>query len=181
MVKRKVLVSCVFAAYTTLAVPAFAETVDEIINEFQRGELPIENSASSILLPFAWEWDAVSSKVVGRSNLAKGEAYHALSTSDEDWMKASIQALTSNDNAVDFFKTDETMEAFDKTYQTAVDIGSSVGGISREDALRYWILSRAVAAGPEVLSGLPQGEISVQWCLPPLIRCTPPKVLPKDE
>ena len=149
---------------------ASSDDFGSIIEEFRDGKLPLKSAAeASALLPFATEWDAISSG--GKPTHA--EAYNQLVNVNTDWMNEAVKALVDNPEAVKFFTSDEANKAFVSTYEKARKSGSSVGYVPYDQAKRFWLMSRTITAGPELIGRYPSGP-SVQWCLPPFIRCGPP-------
>lgn len=167
-------------ALSCLIAPALADDARQIIADFQNGTLPITDTDTPILLPFAMEWDALATSGDDANKRAKPEQYQMLTEPDQNRLKASIDALGKNEEAVRFFTDDKTIEAFNMAYEKAISSGSSVGMIPHEQAMKYWILSRTVSAGPEIIAAYPGGNASPEWCLPPLIRCTPPIPIPQE-
>lgn len=161
-------------ALSCLIAPAVADDARQIIADFQNGTLPITKTDIPILLPFAMEWDALATTGDNAKNRAKPELYQMLTVPDQSRLKASIDALGKNEEAMKFFTDDKTIKAFNMAYENAINSGSSVGMIPHEQAMKYWILSRTVSAGPEIIAAYPGTGASLLWCLPPLIRCTPP-------
>lgn len=166
-------------ALSCLIAPVLADDARQIIADFQNGTLPITETDTPILLPFAIEWDALATTGDNAKTRAKPEQYQMLTVPDQSRLKASIDALGNNEDAMKFFTDDNTVEAFNMAYEKAISSGSSVGMIPHEQAMKYWILSRIVSAGPEAIGAYPEGYASPEWCLPPLIRCTPPIPAPK--
>jgi hypothetical protein len=165
-----------------LSTSAYADDAKQIIEKLQSGQSSIGETATPLLLPFAMEWDALASTANKDLKRAKPKQYQMLATPDPTRMKASMEALGRNQEAVKFFIDPKTIEAFNQTYQKAVDSGSSVGMIPHAQAMEYWVLSKTVTAGPEVIEAYPTaGNASPEWCLPPLIRCTPPRPAPQDK
>ena len=164
-----------------LNAPTYAAEAQQIIEKFQSGNLPITDTETPILLPFAMEWDALAATGENANRRAKPEQYQSLTVPDEGRLKASIEALGRNDEAMKFFTDDKTIEAFNQTYEKAISAGSPVGMIPHDQAMEYWMLSKTITAGPEAIEAYPgDGYASPEWCLPPLIRCTPPKPVPKE-
>lgn len=159
---------------------AQAQDAAGIIEELQSGTLPIKETATPVLLPFAMEWDAKAAAATDTGKPATADQYRALSVPDGNRMAASLEALANNDDAITFYTDPKTIEAFNQAYQKAIDDGSSIGMIPHADAMRYWMLSRTVTAGPEAIAAYRTGNASPEWCLPPLIRCTPPRPAPKE-
>lgn len=158
-----------------LNAPAYAGDAQQIIKEFQNGNLPISGTGTPILLPFAMEWDAFTLAVKGENEnqRAKPEQYESLTIPDEGRLRDSIEALGHNYEAVNFFTEDKTIEAFNQIYEEAISAGSPVGMIPHDQAMEYWMLSQIIIAGPEAIEAYLGGDYWPQWCLPPLIRCKP--------
>lgn len=159
---------------------AKAQDAAGIVEELQAGTLPIKETATPVLLPFAIEWDAKATAVTDAGKPATADQYRALAVPDGGRLAASLKALANNDDALTFYTDPKTIDAFNRTYQKAVDDGSSIGMIPQADAMRYWMISRTVTAGPEAIAAYRAGRASPEWCLPPLIRCTPPRPAPKE-
>ena len=157
-----------------------AQQASDLIDQFEAGQMPIDAAEIPLLIPFARQWDKLAAPEKDSEELPRADHYQMLAIPDEGRLKETIDALTRNDEAVKFFTQDETIEAFNQTYQRAVDSGSSIGMIPHDKALKYWIASRALTAGPEALAAYPGGGTSPQWCLPPLISCTPPQPPPTE-
>lgn len=167
-------------ALSCLIAPALADDAHQIIADFQNGTLPITETDTPVLLPFAMEWDGLATTGDNAKARAKPEQYQMLTVPDQSRLKASIDALGNNEEAMKFFTDDKTIEAFNMAYEKAVSSGSSVGMIPHDQAMKYWILSRTVSAGPEAIAAYPGSYASLEWCLPPLIRCAPPIPVPKQ-
>lgn len=163
-----------------LTMAANAQDADKIIEELTTGTLPIMEKSTPILLPFAVEWDANAAIADDLYAQTATSEYQALMVPDVSRLQASVEALANNAAAKDFYTDDETIAAFRSAYEDAAARGSTIGMIPRDDAMRYWILSRTVASGPEAVADYRPGYASPEWCLPPLIRCTPPRPAPKE-
>lgn len=172
-----------FALYSIIATAsgAYAQEPQSIIDDFSAGMLPIEAAELPLLLPFAAEWDSVVSKSYDLNIAPTIEQYQALALSDEQVLIDSMSALANNPDAVDFFANEETIEAFNLVYDNAINERSSVGMIPHDDAMRFWVVSRTLATGPEALASFRIADPRIQWCLPPLISCTPPEPIPVPE
>ena len=166
---RILVAALIFIGLTT---PAMATDIEDIINEFRNGQLPISENETPILLPFATEWDSFSQPTNDSTRTQRNQEYHQLTVPDGDWLRASVEALISNDDAVEYYTSEETNAAFREVYEQARQSGAAVGLIPYEQAMRYWLLSSAVSLGPENLEAYPSGP-NAQWCLPPIIRCGP--------
>lgn len=169
----------IIAVFFFLESSVIAEDLKSIVEDIQGGQISIDPIDAPLLLPFAVEWDSQASKTTNGGPVGL-TPYRNLAEPNEDLLKASIEALAKNENAIRFFSSQETQEAFDEAYTRARNNGSSVGLIPHSQAARYWLLSQTIAAGPETLAAYPNGP-SAQWCLPPLIRCTPPTPVPTNQ
>lgn len=172
-------------AAITIAGLGFVPTVQaqdaaRIIEELQAGTLPIKETSTPVLLPFAMEWDKHATATANAGKQPVANQYKSLAVPDGGRLTASIEALTKNDEAIEFYTNPKTIDAFNNAYQKAVNDGSSIGMIPHEQAMRYWIISRTVAVGPNAIAAYREGRASPEWCLPPLIRCTPPRPAPEE-
>lgn len=156
-----------------------AEDMSSLIEDFQNGNLPINSSNVSILIPFAMEWDAQAASSASSSISIDPEHYRTIMRSDSNLLEKSIEALTANSQALEHFKKPEVQEAFDKVFEQARENGASVGMIPHNKALQYWLMSQILTVGPKTLSASLDNP-SLQWCLPPFIGCTP-KAPPEDK
>lgn len=159
---------------------ALAQNAEDIVHEFARGNLPIGIDDAPLLLPFAMEWDAQASAIHGQSMRAQLRDYVHLMEPNSSWLEDSVRALAENDEALFFFSSAEMQNAFDETYEHARQAGSSIGLIPHDQAMRYWMLSQAISAGPSFIERFP-GDPQIQWCFPPFIRCVPPAPLPEGD
>ncbi|MDX8353961.1 hypothetical protein [Cognatiyoonia sp. IB215182] len=152
-----------------------------IINQYKTGALPIEAAEIPLLLPFATEWDRVARMTEPSSGAVQLGQYQALSIPSDDRLKEAMSALSNNAHAIEFFTNEQTIAAFNQAYEAAQNDGSPVGMIPHDQALRFWMTSRAITAGPEAIAAFPRNGPSAQWCLPPLILCTPPTPVPSED
>jgi hypothetical protein len=160
---------------------ALSQDMQALIDEFEAGNLPLEGKEIPLLIPFAKEWDSLAATDENTGELPNLNQYQALTSQDGERLREAFSALAGNDDAVAFFTEDDTINAFNEAYTRAQNQGSPVGLIPHEQALRYWMASRALTTGPDILSAYPGGYASPEWCLPPLIRCTPPIPVPKEQ
>ncbi len=80
--------------------------------------------------------------------------------------------LINNDEMTELLTNEETVNAFNEIYDRASSEGSIVRSIPYEQAVRYWVVSRALIAGPAL----------VARCAPPFILCgPPPEPEPEEE
>lgn len=179
-ITRLAFIGFVFSVSATTTQVSAQET-QGIIDQFETGVLPIEATEIPLLLPFATEWDRVARTTEPGSGAAQLEQYRALSIPSDDRLNEALSALSSNALALEFFTSEETIAAFNLAYEAAQSEGSPVGMIPHDQALRFWMTSRAITAGPEAIAAFPRNGPSVQWCLPPLILCTPPTPIPSED
>lgn len=164
----------VAALIASLAISCRAEDAQRIIDLIDQGMAPVELTEVPLLIPFAAEWDRIANELNGDSYEPPVESYEALTIPDEHMFNSSMLALSRNQDAKDFFTAPNTIAEFSRAHRHAQDSGSPIGMIQHEEALRFWIASRALTSGPDSLSAFQTGDQTVQWCLPPLILCSPP-------
>lgn len=160
---------------------AHAQNMRALIDEFEAGNLPIEGKEIPLLIPFAKEWDNLATTGENTGKAPTLNQYQALTSQDDEKLREALSALAGNDDAVTFFTEDDTINAFNEVYARAQEQDSSIGLIPYEQALRYWMASRALTTGADILSTYPGGHTVAQWCLPPVIRCTPPIPVPEEQ
>lgn len=159
---------------------ASAADIHSLVGKFRRGDGPINETSTSVLLPFAMSWDAVAATGALETMRARRPQYGAFVDPGEDRLIKSVEALAQNPDALDFFDDPDTEAIFKDVYDRAAQKGSPVGMIPYDDAKLYWMVSRAIAAGPDAIAAYSRDKVSPEWCLPPLIRCLPPRPVPRQ-
>lgn len=159
---------------------AFATDIYSLVEKFRQGDGPINKTSTSVLLPFAMSWDAAAATGALASMKARRSQYEAFADPGEDRLQESMEALAQNPDALDFFDDPDTEAIFKDVYDRAAQKGSPVGMIPYDDAKLYWMVSRAIAAGPDAIAAYSPDKVSPEWCLPPLIRCLPPRPVPRQ-
>lgn len=173
--------ACLVALLFAVAPRAEAQDAKQLVDELGTGVLPIEAKEIPLLIPFAREWDRIAATEKNAAKAPSLNQYRSLSKADKTRLSETLSALAGNDEALSFFTKQETIDAFSEAYSKAQAKGSSIALIPHHQAMRYWMVSRVLAAGPEAMARYSDGYVSPEWCLPPLILCTPPTPVPDDK
>ncbi|WP_322889996.1 MULTISPECIES: hypothetical protein [unclassified Yoonia] len=164
-----------------ISVPfTYAQDAMALIEDLQLAVPAMIEDSTSVLLPFAMEWDMQASALHDKGFVVMPSEYQALAVGDSARLNQSITALAKNESAMRLYTDNAAIAAFNQVYQQASNEGSSIGMIPRDDALLYWVLSRSIIEGPDAISNFREVDGSQELCLPPFIRCTPPNPSPPE-